>query len=64
MLLMTGATVSWTRTSLLHELWQPLLLPTFKARVKAAPQVAPAVTVTVWAFVGPEIEPLPLMVQE
>jgi hypothetical protein len=64
MLLITGATVSWTRTSLLHELEQPLLLVTFKPKVKVAPQAAPALTVTICALVAPEIEPLPLIVHE
>ena len=37
---------------------------TFNERVKFAPQVAPAKTVTIWALVDPEMDPLPLIDQE
>ena len=39
-------------------------MATFKERVKSALQLAPATTITVCRLVGPEIEPLPLIVQE
>src|SRR5438876_786359 len=53
-----GGTVSSTKTSLVHELGQ-LLLMTLRERVKFWPQELPALTETVWALVAPEMEPLP-----
>src|SRR6266581_200071 len=58
-----GGTVSLTITRVLHELEQPLLV-TFRNRVKLAPQAAPALTLTVCAFVAPEMEPLPVIDHE
>src|SRR6266571_20270 len=58
-----GGTVSFTSTSALQALEQPLLV-TFRNKVKLLPQALPAATVTVCALVGPEMEPLPVMDQE
>ena len=60
---MMGRTLSPTATTLLQELEQ-LLFVTLSTKVKLAPHVAPATTVTIWALVAPEMEPLPLMDQE
>ena len=61
---MTGATLLVTRTSVEQVPEQPAALPTLRDNVKGAPQADPALTVTVWDFVLPEIEALPLTDQE
>src|SRR2546430_8001354 len=59
---MVGEVVSFTATSVVHALEQPLLI-TVRLRVKLVPQAVPAVTATVRAFVAPEMLPLPRIVQ-
>ena len=54
-----GGVVSFTITSVVAVPGQ-LLLVTTRLSVKFAPHPVPAVTVTVRAFAGPEIDPLPV----
>src|SRR5882724_6677753 len=59
----TGGVVSLTVTSVVQRLEQ-LLLMTFRIKVKFVPQALPAVTLTVWRFVAPVSEPLPVIDHE
>ena len=58
-----GGFVSFTKTFVEHVLEQVLLV-TVRVAVKLSAQFVPGVTLTVCAFVAPEIEPLPVTDQE
>src|SRR5258708_37618524 len=64
MLVMTGAVVSVTSTSVVQVVEQPAALAVFSCSVNVAPHAEPARTLTVCVLVGPEIEPLPVSDQE
>src|SRR5262245_37509016 len=60
---MIGELVSFTNTSVVQIVGQPLVL-LIKLRVKFVPQPVPAVAVTVLPLLAPEIDPFPLMDHE
>src|SRR5262249_28949799 len=65
MLVITGGVVSLTMTSVVHATEQPpMVLGKFNIKVNGAAQADPALTVTVWELVGPEMEPFPVTDQE
>jgi len=61
---MVGGLVSWTVTGRLQVVEQPFVLVPVSVKVRVWLQRAPAITLTVWPDVDPEIVPLPLMDQE